>query len=99
MRVSPDADVLKKTIIKLQKRVLTGAATLLVKIKDHRGDPLNEEADIRAEMGHRKEQKPPGGRMEQPNRQNNLPMEGRTTRQKAGEIESFRSLEIGETKW
>jgi hypothetical protein len=26
-------------------------------------------------------------------------MEGRTTRQKAGEIESFRSLEIGETKW
>jgi ribonuclease HI len=53
---SPDADVLKKIILKLQKRVQAGAVTLLVKIKAHRGDPLNEEADIRAEMGHRKEQ-------------------------------------------
>jgi hypothetical protein len=32
---SPDVDVLKKIIIKLQKRVLTGAATLLVKVKAH----------------------------------------------------------------
>jgi hypothetical protein len=45
---SPDADVLKKIIIKLQKRVLAGTVTLVVKVKDHRGDPLNEEADIRA---------------------------------------------------
>ncbi len=51
---SPDADVLKRIIIKLQKRVLAGAITLLVKVKPHRGDPLIEEADIRAEMGHRK---------------------------------------------
>ena len=29
---SPDPDVLKKIIIKLQKRVLVGAATLLVKV-------------------------------------------------------------------
>jgi ribonuclease HI len=28
-----------------------------VKVKAHRGDPLNEEADIRAEIGLRKEQK------------------------------------------
>jgi ribonuclease HI len=41
---SPDVTVLKKIIIKLQKRVLVGAATLLVKVKAHRGDPLNEEA-------------------------------------------------------
>ncbi len=54
---SPDADVLKKIMIKLQKRVQAGAATLLVKVKAHRGDPLNEEADIRAEMGRRKDQK------------------------------------------
>jgi ribonuclease HI len=57
---SPDADVLKKIIIKLQKRVLAGAATLVVKVNDHRGDPLNEVADIRTEMGHRKEQKEVG---------------------------------------
>ena len=43
--------------MKLQKRVLAGAATLLIKVKAHRGDPLNEEADIRAEMGRRKEEK------------------------------------------
>ena len=48
---SPDADVLKAIILKLQKRVEAGATTLLIKVKDHRGDPLNEEADMRAEMG------------------------------------------------
>jgi hypothetical protein len=29
--------------------------TLLVKVKAHRGDPLNEEEDIRAEMGRLKD--------------------------------------------
>jgi hypothetical protein len=57
---SPDADVLKRIIIKLEKRVLAGATTLLVKVKAHRGDPINEEADIRAEMGRRKEIKEVG---------------------------------------
>ncbi len=57
---SPDADVLKKIVIKLQKRVLTGAETLLIKVKAHRGDPLNEEADIRTEMELPKEQKEVG---------------------------------------
>jgi ribonuclease HI len=46
-----------KPFTKLQKRVQPGVATLLVKVKAHRGDPLNEEADIRAKMGHQKEQK------------------------------------------
>ena len=48
---SPDGDVFKDIIIKLQKRVKTGTATLLIKVKAHRGDPLNEEANIRSEMG------------------------------------------------
>jgi hypothetical protein len=30
------------------KRVTAGAATLLVRVKPHRGDSLNEGADIRA---------------------------------------------------
>ena len=42
--------------MKLQKRVQSGAATLLIKVKAHRGDPLNKEADIRTEMGRRKEE-------------------------------------------
>jgi ribonuclease HI len=54
---SPDTDILKAIILKLQKRVEAGAATLLIKVKAHRGDPLNEEADIRAELGRRKEYK------------------------------------------
>ncbi len=54
---SPDADVLKTIILKLQKRVEAGATTLLIKVKDHRGDPLNEEADIRTELGRVKEYK------------------------------------------
>ena len=41
-----DVDVLKVIVLKLQKRLETGATTLLIKVKDHRGDPLNEEADI-----------------------------------------------------
>ena len=49
-----DADILKTIIIKLQKRVQAKSGTLMLKVKAHRGCPLNEEADIRAEMGRRK---------------------------------------------
>jgi hypothetical protein len=52
-----DADVLKAIIVKLQQRVKAKSATLLVKVKAHRGCPLNEETDIRAEMGRRKPDK------------------------------------------
>ena len=48
---SPDADVLETIILKLQKRVEAGATTLLIKVKTYRGDPLNEETDIRAKHG------------------------------------------------
>jgi hypothetical protein len=54
---SPDTDILKAIIFKLQKRVEAGVATLLIKVKAHRGDPFNEEADIRAELDRRKEYK------------------------------------------
>jgi ribonuclease HI len=48
---SPDTDILKVISLKLQKkRVEAGAVTLLIKVKVHRGDPLNEEADIRPEL-------------------------------------------------
>jgi ribonuclease HI len=51
-----DADVLKAIIVKLQQRVKARAATLLIKVKAHRGCPLNEEDDIRAEMGRMKQE-------------------------------------------
>jgi ribonuclease HI len=52
-----DADVLKAIIVKLQQRVEAKAATLLIKVKSHRGCPLNEEADIRTEIGRMKPDK------------------------------------------
>ena len=54
---SPDADVLKVIVLKLQKRVEEGVTTLMIKVKTHREDPLNEETDIRAELGRLKEYK------------------------------------------
>jgi ribonuclease HI len=54
---STDTDVLKDIILKLEQRVPVGTTTLMIKVKVHRGDPLNEETDIRAEMGRLKEYK------------------------------------------
>jgi ribonuclease HI len=51
-----DEDILRVIVIKLQKRVKAKAATLLIKVKAHRGCRLNEEPDIRAEMGRKKEE-------------------------------------------
>ena len=38
---SPDADILKTIILKLQKRVETGAATLLIKVKTPTSRPIS----------------------------------------------------------
>jgi hypothetical protein len=51
-----DTDILRDTVIKLQKRVEAKAANLLIKVKTNRGCPLNEETDIRDEMGRMKEE-------------------------------------------
>jgi len=43
-------DISLEAIIELEKRTPAGAATFLVKVKAHRGEPSNEEADIQADM-------------------------------------------------
>jgi len=43
---APDADILRKAI---EKRTTAGAATFLVKVKAHRRESANEEADIQAD--------------------------------------------------
>jgi len=43
---APDAEILLEAIEGLRKRTTAGAATFLVKVKAHRGEPANEEADI-----------------------------------------------------
>jgi hypothetical protein len=51
-----DTDILRVIIVKLQQRVKAKAATLLIKVKTHRGYPLIEKVDIRAEMGRMKQE-------------------------------------------
>ena len=46
---APDTDILLGAIEELRKRTTAGAATFLVKVKAHRGEPANEEADIQAD--------------------------------------------------
>jgi len=41
--------VLLEAIKELRNRITAGAATFLVKVKAHRGEPANEEADIQAD--------------------------------------------------
>ena len=44
-------DLLRPIIEMLRQRVETGAVTVLLKVKAHRGEPLNEEADDCADLG------------------------------------------------
>ena len=46
---APDADILLEAIEELRKNKTAGAATFLVKVKAHRGEPANEEANIKAD--------------------------------------------------
>ena len=46
---APDADILREAIELLRARIEAGTATFLVKVKAHRSEPANEEADILAD--------------------------------------------------
>jgi hypothetical protein len=48
LATTPDGDLVREIVQILQKRVTAGANTFLIKIKSHRGEPLNEAADSRA---------------------------------------------------
>ena len=49
--LAPDADILRETVCLLTQRVRAGKATFLIKVKSHRGEPINERADTLAEEG------------------------------------------------
>ena len=51
MATNKDADILTDIIQRLHLRVAAGAATVLLKVKSHRGGVLNEVADVAAENG------------------------------------------------
>ncbi len=46
-----DADILEYILGKLAARIVTKVRTFLVKVKSHRGEPLNEGADDLTEAG------------------------------------------------
>ena len=115
---SSDTDVLKDIVLKLQKRVEEGATTLLIKVKTHRGNPLNEEEDIREDLVRLKEHKETIWNDSTDRTVNQWPVtstkhEGTKVlktsvstntvhnyiRQKTGEIEVFKTLQIGVLKW
>ena len=49
--IAPDADILREIVCLLTRRVQAGRATFLIKMKTHRGEPINEPADNLAEKG------------------------------------------------
>jgi ribonuclease HI len=46
-----DTDILREIVCLLTQRVRAGRATFLIKVKSHRGEPINERADTLAEEG------------------------------------------------
>ena len=55
MELVKDADIMRSLIERLRVRIQQGSPTFLVKIKSHRGEPLNERADEEAGKGCRLE--------------------------------------------
>ena len=45
-----DADILEYILTKLAARIAAGSRTFLIKVKAHRGEPLNEGSDDLAEV-------------------------------------------------
>ena len=46
-----DDDIMREILQVLRQRSQTNAATILVKVKSHRGEPVNENADVTANKG------------------------------------------------
>jgi ribonuclease HI len=53
LATAPDADILQEIVCLLTQRVLAGRAIFLIKVKLHRGEPINERADTLAEEGRK----------------------------------------------
>ena len=55
MHGNPDADIMRDIVQLLGERIEQGLLTICIKIKAHRGDPLNELADRWADEGRQSE--------------------------------------------
>jgi len=55
MHGNPDADIMRDIVQLLRERIEQDLLTIFIKIKTHRGDPLNELADRWADEGRQSE--------------------------------------------
>jgi len=55
MHENPDADIMRDIVQLLRERIEQGLLTIFIKIKSHRGDLLNEQADRLADEGRQSE--------------------------------------------
>ena len=55
MHGNPDADIMRFIVQLLREMIEQGLLTIFIKIKAHRGDPLNELADRWADEGRQSE--------------------------------------------
>ena len=55
LATAPNADIMREVLCSLQMRITAGSATFLVKVKSHRGEPINEQADDIADEGRPEE--------------------------------------------
>ena len=44
LATSPNADIMREVLCTLRTRITAGSATFLIKVKSHRGEPINEQA-------------------------------------------------------
>ena len=55
LATAPNADIMREVLCSLRMRITAGSATFLVKVKSHRGEPINEQADAMADEGRQEE--------------------------------------------
>ena len=55
LATAPNADIMREVLCSLRMRITAGSATFLIKVKSHRGEPINEQADDLADEGRQEE--------------------------------------------
>ena len=52
---APNANIVREVLCTLRMRIAAGSATFLIKVKSHRGEPIDEQADDMADEGRQEE--------------------------------------------
>jgi len=81
LATAPNADIMREVLCSLRMRIIAGSATFLIKVKSHRGEPINEQADDMAE-----------GRQEEDDASKWTTRTGRMVFKKAGEHSGKKSV-------